>query len=167
MFIPFETLSPSSRMWIYQSDKELSKEGVALAESFLRDYCDQWAAHGNPLKASFDIRYNRFIIMGVDETQNSASGCSIDDSVRAVKHISQKTGLDFFNREVIAFKKGDHIVTINLKDLKDAFSKGLWDETTLVFNNMIATKADLDTKWIVPAATTWLKRYLSTNTIKV
>jgi hypothetical protein len=165
MFLPFESMPPTSRIWIYQSGQRFSEENSQFIQNFLRHYCDQWSAHGKPLNASFKIEFNHFIILAVDESINEASGCSIDTSVNAIKHVANETGLDFFNRELIAFK-GDEVFFIPLKALKENFTRGIWNPQTLAFNNLIPTKGLLDTEWLKPASETWLKRYLPVESVK-
>jgi hypothetical protein len=41
----------------------------------------------------------------------------------------------------------------------------VWHGGTLVFNNVITKKGELNTGWLIPAETTWLKRYLPSETI--
>jgi hypothetical protein len=166
MFVPFNTIPPSSRIWIYQSDRKLTLEEISFAEAFLKDYCDQWNAHGQPLRASYDIRYGQFILIAADESYNSTSGCSVDDSVRAVKEIQHRLGPDFFNRNLVGFLKDDQVVLLSLTSLKENYKHGIWNESTLAFNNLVSTKNQLDAEWIIPAANTWLKRYVPQETIK-
>ncbi len=166
MFAPFDTISTSSKIWIYQSDRKLTPGEISLAGAFLRDYCDQWQAHGQPLRASFDIRFNQFIIMAADESYNSTSGCSVDDSVRAVKEIQQRLRVDFFDRHLIGFLSDKEVFLLPLSKLKENYENGIWNERTLTFNNLVIIKTQLDTEWVVPAGNTWLKRYVPQQTIK-
>jgi hypothetical protein len=166
MFTPFHTLSPDSKIWIYQADRKLTPDQIQQANTFLTNYCDRWAAHGNPLKASFDIRYSHFIIIAADESFNSTSGCSIDDSVRAIKEVQSHTGIDFLNRNVVGFLEDEQVVLMELSSLKQNYTDGMWNESTLSFNNLVTSKIELENLWIVPAGKTWLKRYLPVETIK-
>src|ERR1700759_2190076 len=96
--------SENSRVWIYQSDKELTDSEVALLQSQLDNFTTGWTAHNNQLKAKAEIRYNRFIILVVDESQAGASGCSIDKSVRFMKDIEQEFGINLFDRFNLAYR---------------------------------------------------------------
>jgi len=165
MFVPFQSLPPSSRIWIYQADRLLSQPDHELIDRFLKNYCDAWNAHGQPLKASFLIAHNVFVILAVDETFNGASGCSIDTSVNAIREIAAQTGIDFFNRERIAFRD-ENIFFLPLKQLKEKFQSGVWNLQTLAFDNVIASKGQLDSEWLKPASETWLKRYAIGSTVK-
>jgi hypothetical protein len=167
MFVPFNTISPSSRIWIYQSDRKFSEVQKSLIKEFLSKYCERWAAHGQPLKASFDLRFDQFIVVTADESFNSTSGCSVDDSVRAIKEIEKATGLGFFDRNLIGFLKGQDVFLVNLSSLKEKYQNGIWNEETLTFNNLISTREQLETDWIKPAGNSWLKRYVPREQVKL
>lgn len=160
MFVPFDSLPSSSRIWIYQADKVFSPEQRKILSGELSAFIDEWTAHGNPMKASFQLPYDHFIIIAADEQQAEASGCSIDDSVQAIRRASQKTGLNFLDRTSVAFKKGDAIELVSINDLKNGPNAGRWTPDTLTFNNLITTKAELS-DWVIPAHLTWLRRYIS------
>jgi len=165
MFASFESMSPESRIWIFQSDRKFSDRDKAIITEHLKLFTDGWAAHGQPLKASFDLRYDQFLIIAVDEGYNNASGCSIDSSVRVIKEIENHLRISFLSRDRVAFLKNSDVDLIQLKDLKEEYQKGNWNESSSTFNNVIETKGQLETEWIIPAGTTWLKRYVPTKTL--
>jgi hypothetical protein len=160
MFVPFQALKPSSRIWIYQSNRKFTEPEKTIIVQQLQLFTEKWAAHGHLLTASFDIRYDQFILLAADESGNGASGCSIDDSVRTIDTIGKQIGVDLFNRNLVAFKKNESIVLIPLAELKEKYQEGLWNESTLAFNNLIQTKEQLENGWLVPSEHTWLKRYV-------
>jgi len=165
MFVPFESISPSSRIWIYQSDRKFTAQERIIADEYLRTFSENWAAHGQPLKTSFDIRYDQFIILAADEGYNDASGCSIDASVRAIKEIEVRFSVRLFDRNQIAFMKNDSVILVPLQDLKQKYLSGTWNEATPAFNNLISIKSQLQEEWIVAAGNTWLKRYVPTQKV--
>jgi hypothetical protein len=158
MYIPFNTLGPTAKTWIYQADRKLSSSENAKLTDRLKEFTEQWLVHGAPLEASYEVRYDQFVILAAND---SASGCSIDTSVRIMKEIGAQTGIDFFNRNLVAFKYPEKIKLIELALLKIEFENGSWNENTLVFNNAASTLRELDERWLAPAGTTWLKRYIA------
>lgn len=165
MFVPFETLPDNSRIWIYQSGRKFNSAELPIISNALSSFCDQWKVHGIPLRSSFDIRFDQFIILAADESSNAASGCSIDDSVRTIKFLAEKLEIDLFDRTRIAFSKEGEIVTIPLDELRKKYREGFWESQTLVMNNLIATKRELSESWMIPAESSWLKRYLPDNAV--
>src|ERR1700712_1888920 len=103
--------SEKSRVWIYQSDKQLSDENVSALQQQLDSFTTGWTAHNSQLKAKAEIRYNRFIILIVDESQAGASGCSIDKSVNYMKQIEQQFNINLFDRFNLAYRSGSEILS--------------------------------------------------------
>ncbi len=166
MFVPVDTLPADSRIWIYQSTRSFTAAEKDYLNSTLSAFCTSWVAHGQPIRSSFEIRYDHFIILYADENYNATSGCSIDSSVRVIREISDKIGADLFQRTSIAFLTEGKVSVFKTTDLKVFSEKGMWDEHTLTFNNLIQSKGDLQANWLVPAGTTWLKRYLGARAVK-
>lgn len=160
MYAPFDSLEDSARIWVYQSLRKFTEVELNAISNTLSAFTETWVAHGNPLKTSFKIFYDQFIVLAADESFNEASGCSIDGSVRVMKQIDEQYRLNLFDRTNVAFKK-DSIEVIHLNNLSKALGEGFWQSDTLVFNNVLTTKGELERAWILPANQTWLKRYLT------
>jgi hypothetical protein len=160
MYVPFEILEDSARIWIYQSGRKLSEAEKNTISDTLLAFTEQWVAHGNPLKTSFKIFHDQFIVLAADENFEQASGCSIDGAVRTIQQINNEFKLNLFDRTQVAFLS-DSINVISQGDLLKSLENGVWKHNTLTFNNVLHSKGDLSNKWIVPAGETWLKRYLA------
>jgi hypothetical protein len=158
MHVPFNSLQPTARTWVYQANRKMTVDEKRTITRFLTDFTEQWLVHGEPLEASFDIRHDLFVILAANDT---TSGCSIDSSVRALKEAGSATNIDFFNRNLVAFKFPGEIRLTDLSLLKTTFQKGEWNEETLVFNNIASTLRELEDCWLAPAGSTWLKRYIT------
>jgi hypothetical protein len=159
MFLPFNQLPKSARVWIYQSGRNLTNSEIESITKELTTFCDAWSAHGAGLNSSFQILYSRFIIIAVDEGYNMATGCSIDSSVNQIKFIENKYGLNFMDRTQVAFLIDNELYIESLSAIKDKVNEGVISADTKTFNNLVATVEDFDTAWMVPASNSWLKRY--------
>lgn len=149
------SFSPQSKVWIYQSDREFSNQEVSVIQQELNDFTAQWKAHGHQLQAKAEILYNYFIVFVVDEATAGATGCSIDASVRVVKTIEQTHGIDLFNRFNIAYKVDDKVVVLNKEDFETLISIKKITPDSIVFNNLVQTLEDFETKWEVPFKDSW------------
>src|SRR5688572_32032441 len=130
MFVPFEKIQTSSRIWIYQANRPFNSEEAKIISDALLTFTEGWLVHGSPMQASFSLRYDQFIILAADEDANAASGCSIDDSVRTLKRLGSELTIDFFDRTLVAFKKGEHVFTIPSSDLKTKLNDVVWISDT-------------------------------------
>lgn len=165
MFVPFEEINNKARVWVYQANRKFNSEEAKIISQALQAFTGEWLVHGSPMQASYDLRHDQFVILAADEQANAASGCSIDDSVRALKKLGAELRLDFFDRSMVAFRKGDNVFTVASSELKEKLKEGIWDQDSLVFNNLVGTKGNLNHAWLVPAGSTWLRRYLPRQTV--
>ena len=153
-------ISENSRIWIYQSDRELTEQEFKAIQSHLDEFTASWAAHGNSLHAKGEIRFQRFIIIAVDEQQAQASGCSIDKSVALMKQFETQFGIQLFDRMQIAYRDGASIKTFRKADFNMLIEKGTLNEHSIIFNNLIQRYGELDTAWEIPLKESWLNRLM-------
>lgn len=159
MFVPFEEMPKASRIWIYQSDRKLSDDEVATANELVSNFVQNWAAHSTPLKASYQIKYNRFIILAVDQEYHAASGCSIDASVKIIQDLEQKFKVDLLDKMNVTYKTGEFIAHKSLIDFKKMAKEKAVNANTIVFNNLVNTIEEFEDFWEVPAGESWHSRF--------
>ena len=155
MYVPFDRLPDDSRVWIYTTNRYLSDEEVIAIEQDLSAFLTQWTAHQQALEASCLIPYNNFIVIGLNENKNSASGCSIDASVLFLKQLEKKFKLDLFDRMLITYKKNNQIKHLALHEFKRLAKQGELSKSTTVFNNLVQTKKDFLSNWETLAEFSW------------
>nr|WP_299035826.1 ABC transporter ATPase [uncultured Tenacibaculum sp.] len=160
MFTEYKKLPQNSRVWVYQSDREFTQEEIELISAKALLFIDNWTRHGDDLKGSFTIKYNQFLILGVDENFNNVSGCSIDASVRFIQELEKELELDLMDKMNVSFKDGDNINIVKLPEFQNFAKEQKITAETVVFNNMVNTKEDFENKWEVPANESWHARFL-------
>ena len=163
MLVNFDSLEDTSKIWIYQSNREFSEKEVAEIKINLENFIENWKRHGDDLKASYQIKYNQFIAIAVDENYNEVSGCSIDASVNLMKQFEQKFAIDLTNKLNISFKDNHNINIVSLADFQNYAKQQKITSKTVVFNNMVTNKADFEQNWEVTADKSWHKRFLAMN----
>jgi hypothetical protein len=159
MLVAFNTLPDHSRIWIYQSSRKFSDEEVALLGERLKEFLTQWTAHGQLLEAGFEIKYNRFIIIGLNQDSASASGCSIDASVHFIQQLEKELQVDLLDKMNVTYYTGEFIAYKPLNEFKALAKAKSVSKNTIVFNNLINTKAEYLENWEVPAEESWHVRF--------
>jgi hypothetical protein len=147
--------SSHSRVWVYQSDRKLTDAETLQAQILLNNFTTGWTAHNNQLLAQAEIRYNRFLILFVDERQAGASGCSIDKSVNFMKQLEQQFGINLFDRFNLAYRNGEEIVSVPRHQFEELLKEGKINTETVVFNNLVQNVSELQSKWEVPFKNSW------------
>ena len=154
MLIDFSKMSSKSRVWVYQSDRKISPEEIHTITVQLIDFCNDWTSHGKPVFSSFKLT-SWFIIVFIDETEYTTSGCSIDKSVLFIKAICKQYAIDFFNRFRIVFIDNNKTKTLPLSKFKNIISPDI-----IIYNTLIKTKLDFETEWKLPVKETWLNKFI-------
>lgn len=154
-------IKPNSRVWIYQASRFFTDQEMERLDRICADFMQKWHTHGTDLEASYQIFFNRFVCLFVDEDTLGASGCSIDSSIHFIQSLEKSFDISLLSRTEVAYLNADQeIEIINLSELKAAFKNGDLTADTLVFNNLVATKSEMEKNWIVPASESWHKRML-------
>ena len=160
MLVDFNELPDNARIWIYQADRSFTEGELQELEQSLTEFLKEWTAHGSHLHAGFEIRYKRFIVIGLDQTNVSASGCSIDASVHYIQSLEKKYQVELLDRMNASFKQGEFIAYKPLKDFKKLAKARSVSANTIVFNNLVATKQEYLENWEVPASESWHSRFV-------
>jgi hypothetical protein len=158
-----ENFSPDSRVWIYQSNRLFTLSEALAVEDLLNDFTDKWLSHGTPVKGTGYLFFGQFIILMAVEKATGVSGCSTDSSVRLIKDIEQRFGVNMFDRTTLAFVVKDKVQLLPLSQLQYAFDNRFIDSHTLYFNNLVQTKAELENNWLVPIKDSWLSKRITVN----
>jgi hypothetical protein len=160
MFTEYSNLPSNSRVWMYQSDRVFTNQEIDLISIKATVFIEQWTRHGDNLKGSFTIKYNQFLVLAVDEGFNNVSGCSIDASVRFVKELESELQIDLMNKLNVSFKDGDNINIVKLAEFQKFAKEQKITKETIVFNNMVQTKEEVDNNWEIPASKSWHNRFI-------
>lgn len=159
MYQPFESLPEESKIWIYQSNRKFSDSEIVEIETALQHFLKDWAAHGTSLESSYLLKYNRFIIIAVNQEAQVATGCSIDSSVEFIQSLEKKYSVDLLDKMNVTFKLGEHVAHKTLIDFKKMVKDKAVTENTIVFNNLVNNIQEFNESWEVPAADSWHSRF--------
>jgi len=154
---------PDSRVWVYQASRLFFLSEALEIEELLNDFTANWQSHGAPVKGAGYLFFGQFIILMADESATGVSGCSTDSSVRLIKSIENKFGVNMFDRTTLAFVVKDKIQLLPMNQLQYALDNGFISADTLYFNNLVQNKEELENKWIVPVKDSWLASRLKFN----
>lgn len=148
----------NAKVWIYQSSKHLDEDDVNYLKVELDDFVSSWESHGSLLKATCEIVHNLFVVIFVDEEGDRMCGTAQDNSLKLMKKLGEQLEVNFLDRMVQAYKKGDQVKVAHMNDFSKLLADKEIDENTTVFNNTITTKIDFDNNWEVPLKDSWHKQ---------
>jgi hypothetical protein len=134
----FSDYHPQSRVWIYQSYRDMNAAEEQTITSELKNFCKTWTAHQVALRAV-----------------SGASGCSIDKSVHVIQQIEQHYQMQLLNRLNLILLQVDELHTATFSEVKNKLHQ--WQDAYL-FDNSITSLQQLYTRWLIPVKDSYLVR---------
>lgn len=157
--VAFDQLPDDARLWVFAADRDLDATARAAVLETVDGFLDAWAAHGVPLTCARDLRYERFLLVAVDERAAGASGCSIDALTRQLRTLETRLGLALLDNGPINFRDGDAIRRASRADFRSLAEAGSVSGATVVFDNTAPTVGAVrEGRWETPARDTWVGR---------
>ena len=160
MVVTFDKISDDSRIWIFQSNQLISNIDIESLEKKIDAFLSSWTSHGNHLMVASKIKYNLFIIIALDESCSTASGCSIDKLVNFIKNIENEYQISLLDRLDLSYRDKNKISVLRLDDFKRKILEKKINNDTIVFNNLINLKSDLTNNWEIPLNRSWHQKLI-------
>ena len=107
-----------------------------------------------------DIIYNHFIVISIDENNALISGCGLDKGLHFIKKLENLFNITLLDRLQVAYRKEDEILICHLSEFEKLAQQKIIGKSTIVFNNMIASKNAFDTEWEVTLEKSWQNKVL-------
>ena len=156
MIQTFSQFPPESKIWVYAAHRALSALEVLAIESRLQGFTQSWTAHEMPMRAAAVVLYNQIVVIALDETQHSISGCGIDKSVKLMKDLGEQLEVDFFNRMQVLCLLNENLQTFDKQSLQLAINASEVDANTQVWNPVVANLGEFLNKGFVKLSDFWM-----------
>ncbi len=154
--VVFEEMPEDARLWIFASERPLDSAERDRLLAHVDGFLESWCAHGIPLTAARDWRYDRFLFVAVDEAAAGVSGCSIDALVHGMQSLEEELRTTLVDNSPVLFRDGDDIRRVSRQQFAERAAAGTVTLETPVFNNTLTTIGQVRSgAWEVPAAESW------------
>ncbi len=162
--IPFESLPDTARLFSFNSDRLLTSDETQSLRMAIEGFLSEWTAHRRELQVGYELRYERFVLIGVDESLRLPSGCSVDALHGALKRIGEKFGVELVDSPEITYRNGDHVEAVTRNEFEHLAEAGEVTGTTVVFDRMAPSVGDVrHGTWERPARDSWHARAFDLN----
>ena len=159
MFVNQDTLSEEARVWVYPSSRKFYPQEIDLLTQKIKEFLKNWKVEDENFKASFQLLHNRFIVFYADEV-TQLTNLDVDSLVAFVLQLQQEYEIELLDRMNVCFKQGQFIQYKDLKEFRKLLKSKSVNDKTIVFNNLIQTKEELENHWEVPITESWYNRFL-------
>lgn len=159
MFVDYSTLSEEAKVWIYPSSRKFYPQEIEGLKEKLQIFIDEWKADNADFKASFQFLYNRFIVF-LAEDNSELTNADIDAQVAFILQLQQEYDVELLDKMNVCFKQGEYTQYKELKDFKKLIKNKAVTGKTIIFDNLIQSKFELENYWEVPITDSWYNRFL-------
>ncbi len=156
MLVDYSDLSEEAKVWIYPSSRKFYPQEIEELNREIKEFVETW---NDDFKASFQFLYNRFIIFSVDENAK-ITNADIDKQVTFIFKLQNKYNVELLDKMNVCFKQGEYIQYKDVKAFKKLLKNKSVNEKTIVFDNLVQTKYELENFWEVPITESWYSRFL-------
>lgn len=160
MFIEYSEVPEDAQVWIYPSSRKFYPQEIDEIETALKKFCVSWKAEDKKFSCSYQFLYHRFLIFVADTVSNSLSTQELDASVAFIIQLQLKYEVQLLDKMNVCFKQGEYVQYKELKDFKKLVKNKAVTGKTIVFDNLITTKEDLENYWEIPMEDSWYNRFL-------
>lgn len=158
MTVPFETLSEEAKVWLYPSSRKFYPQELEPLKEKIENFLESWIEN-KEIKLGYTILYNRFIVFSVEENV-SITNRDLDKQVAFILELQQEYEVELLDKMNVCFKQGEFVQYKEVKEFKKLLKNKSVNSKTIVFDNLIQTKYDLENFWEVPITESWYGRFL-------
>ena len=160
MFTDYSLITEEAKVWIYPSSRKFYPNEIAGIEDKIKTFVENWKANDENFKASYKFLYNRFIILVADDTNSPLTNADIDTSVSFILSLQETYDVSLLDKMNVCFKQGEFVQYKELKDFKKLLKNKALTGKSIIFDNLISIKQDLDNHWEMPIEESWYNRFL-------
>jgi hypothetical protein len=151
-----QDLPDDARLWVFGANRPLAGQEASRLNEQTARFLEGWAAHGEELAAAFDWRYDRFLIIALDERQAAASGCSIDALMGHVRKLESELGVDLVDGSPVWYRDGEEIRRVSRREFGELAASGDVSGRTVVFDLTVGRLGELRAgRWELAANSSW------------
>lgn len=158
MIVGFSNIPEEAKIWVFPSNRKFYPQEIDEIKISIETFLNGWKDHRNEVECSYLVRYDRFIIISADDTNNGLSLEAHDALISFILELEKKYEIVLLDKINVCYKQGEFVQYKDIVEFKKMIkSKGV-SETTIVFNNMITIKEELRYNWEINIMESWLGR---------
>jgi hypothetical protein len=160
MFVDYNTISEDAKVWVYPSSRKFYPTEIEEVEQKIKTFVENWKADDENFKASYQFLYHRFIIFVGDVSETTVTNADIDASVSFILELQETYKIELLDKMNACFKQGEFVQYKELKDFKKLVKNKAVTGKTIIFDNLVNNKEDLENFWEISIENSWYNRFL-------
>ncbi len=160
--VSFESLPDDARIWVFGAAAPIDDVDAAKLLAAVDGFLIQWKAHGHPLTCARHWRDDAFLVIGVDQNSEGASGCSIDGLFRTLQGLEPAIGTTMIGGGRVFFRDALSLVhSVTRAEFEAMARRGEVGADTRVFDTTVTAAGTFRSSFERPASAGWHAELLS------
>ena len=160
MIVDINEIPDWCKLWVFPSSRKFYAQEIPGIKESIEFFLNNWTNEGQALNSAYELKYDRFIIISVDDAEISLSIEAHDALSNFIQALETEMEVILLDKINVCYKQGEFVVYKDLIEFKKMMkNKGVSPKTT-VFDNMITTKEELQDHWEINIMDSWLGRFL-------
>ena len=160
MLVDYHSLPENAKVWIYPSSRKFYDIEIEEVHQKITSFLSTWKSTEETFQTSYQLLYNRFIVLFADDMNSPLTNSDIDASVLFILQLQQDHNVELLDKMNVCFKQGKYVQYKDLKDFKKLLKNKAVTGKSIVFDNLVTTKEEFENYWEVPISESWYGRFL-------
>lgn len=160
MIVDFHAIPNYCKLWVFPSSRKFYPQEIDVLKEHIEDFLTNWKNEGQEIDCSYNLKYDRFIIISVDDSEISLNLKAHDDLTAFILGLEATYKIILLDKINVCYKQGEFVQYKDLKEFKKMMKNNGVSKKTTVFDNMITTKEALENDWEINIMDSWLGRLL-------
>ncbi|NLP57673.1 ABC transporter ATPase [Lutibacter sp. B1] len=160
MIIDFNNIPDYSKIWIFPSSRKFYEKEISEIHKSLEKFLTNWEDKNTPVTCAYSLKYDRFIIITVDDAENSLSIEAHNKLTDFIQSLEKQYEVILLDKINVCFKQGEFVQYKELIEFKKLIKNKAVSTNATIFNNLITTKEELEYDWEINIMDSWLGKLL-------
>lgn len=160
MIVDFNEIPTWSKLWVFPSSRKFYEQEISGLKENIEAFLNCWTNEDQLFNCAYELKYDRFIVISVDNTDISLSLKTHDALSIFIQELEKKFEVILLDKINVCYKQGEFVQYKDIVEFKKMMKEKGVSAKTIVFDNMITTKEELENNWEINIMDSWLGRFL-------
>ena len=160
MIVDFNEIPTWSKLWVFPSSRKFYEQEISGLKENIEAFLNSWTNEDQLFNCAYELKYDRFIVISVDNTDINLSLKTHDALSVFIQELEKKYEVILLDKINVCYKQGEFVQYKDIVEFKKMMKEKGVSSKTIVFDNMITTKEELENNWEINIMDSWLGRFL-------
>jgi len=160
MIVDFNEIPTWSKLWVFPSSRKFYEQEISGLKENIEAFLNSWTNEDQLFNCAYELKYDRFIVISVDNTDINLSLKTHDALSIFIQELEKKFEVILLDKINVCYKQGEFVQYKDIVEFKKMMKEKGVSSKTIVFDNMITTKEELENNWEINIMDSWLGRFL-------